>query len=172
MRQAPLLAKPRVYFAGKISKNDFRHDLAPGLRGHEWAGGPLECDGFDYAGPFFRGCDHGCSHSPGTHGVAGYGCDGEEVTRREVFARNQAGVAAADLVLAFIEATDCHGTLVEIGWASRAGIPVHLVFAPGVEHSQLWYAQMAAGQPVITIAAREDLPALLGRLIANWRCGR
>lgn len=76
----------RVYCAGKIGKNDWRHELFPELRGigsevgigRTWQpnaqpsfpkAGP-ERDGFMFAGPYFLGCDHGCYHGPNSHGMA------------------------------------------------------------------------------------------------------
>jgi hypothetical protein len=82
-RHAP--AKPlKIYFAGKIGKNDWRHKLIPGLRG-AWLGtecgeivGDLnelepvtwEQDGLTLhcTGPYFVGCDHGCFHGDTNHG--------------------------------------------------------------------------------------------------------
>ncbi len=86
-----------VYLAGKIAKNDWRHDLFPSLRdailesdvadehyrnnqgrkSHEYIStvitpGILNClperDGLLYGGPYFVGCDHGCYHGDSTHG--------------------------------------------------------------------------------------------------------
>ena len=59
----------RVYLAGKISKNDWRHQLIAGLRNHSWEDGPLTQSGFTYVGPFFISCDHGGFHGPNTHGM-------------------------------------------------------------------------------------------------------
>lgn len=82
-RHAP--AKPlKIYFAGKIGKNDWRHKLIPGLRG-AWLGhdcgegvGDLialqpvtwEQDGLTLhcTGPYFVGCNHGCFHGATNHG--------------------------------------------------------------------------------------------------------
>lgn len=161
--------KPRVYVAGKISKNDFRHDIVPRIRGWEATDGPLDCVSFTYVGPFFRACDHGCYHRPGSHGVFAPGCNGMEVTRREVFLRNQAALKSADLVLAYIEAPDCFGTLVEIVSAAENGIPVELLFAPGVDCDDFWYVQIMAGQVATQIVAREDLPRLFRQLVSEWQ---
>jgi hypothetical protein len=164
--------KPRIYIAGKIAKNDFRHILVPLLRGHDAKDGSIDCGDFTYVGPFFTSCDHGCYHRPGSHGAAGYGCGDLVATQREVFDRNQAALTSADLLFAFIEATDCHGTLFEIGWASRAGTLIRLTFAPDVDHSQLWVAQLAAGWPATTFVARDNLTALFRQVISEWHAGR
>jgi len=91
-RHAP--ANPlKIYFAGKIGKNDWRHKLIPDLRG-AWNG--IECgesvgdlnelqpvtweqDGFDLqcTGPYFVSCDHGCFHGDTNHGqISDFLCDG------------------------------------------------------------------------------------------------
>jgi len=56
----------RIYLAGKIAQNDWRHELFPGLRGAEDFDGPPARWGFDYAGPYFISDDHGLQHGPGT----------------------------------------------------------------------------------------------------------
>ena len=161
---------PRIYLAGKISKNCWRHNLIPALRGWEWEEGPLPAGAFTYVGPFFVACDHGCRHRPGTHGASGMGCDGENITRASVFKRNQAALSSADIVFAYIESPDCPGTIAEIGWAASRGIPVYLFFAPGVDHDDFWYlARMGVGAPATCIAARDDLPRLLETAIADWK---
>ena len=162
--------RPSIYIAGKIAKDDFRQNLVPGLRGWEAMEGPIECDGFDYVGPFFRSCDHGCYHQPGSHGLAASGCGGIEITHRQVFDRNQAALVSADMLLAFIDAPDCYGTLVEIGWAACTGIPIYLAFAPGIDHAELWYAQMASASPVTSLVTKSDLAAFIARAIFDWRC--
>lgn len=83
--------KPRrkLYLAGKVAKNCWRHKIIDGLRGKDWSDGPLPCavqvdgESFDYVGPFFVSCDHGCYHGHGTHGCLAKDAvdviDGEEV---------------------------------------------------------------------------------------------
>jgi len=160
---------PKIYLAGKISKNDWRHDLVPRLRGRKHGDGPIDCANFVYVGPFFRSCDHGCAHRPGTHGVAGAACDGVEITQRDVFNRNQSALASANVVVAYIEAADCHGTIFEIGFAARMGKRIHLIFAPGVEFDDFWYAAQAASLlPESTVVPRADLPETFARAIADW----
>lgn len=163
-------AKPRVYLAGKVGKNDWRHDLAPDLRGWQPEFGSLPCKCFTYVGPFLVACDHGCRHEPGKHGAAGGGCDGENIARDAVFRRNQAALGSADIVWAYVEDQTCHGTLFEIGWAARGGKPVFLSFAPGVDHDELWYpARAAVGAPAIRVVAREDLPKVFWADLGRWR---
>lgn len=71
-----------IYLAGKITKNGWRETIVDGLRDALYLS-HLEdvlSDGVfpiltnsifgqhDYIGPFFVGCDHGCLHSPESHG--------------------------------------------------------------------------------------------------------
>lgn len=131
--------RPNLYLAGKIGKNDWRHKLVPRLRDHEWNSGPIGTNTFNYVGPFFVACDHGCRHGPNLHGAVGDEC-GPNVTQLEVIANNNAGLDAADLVFAYITASDCYGTLIEIGWALKSRKRVVLAFAPGIQAQDFWYA--------------------------------
>ena len=135
---------PRLYLAGKIGKDDWRHDLVPGLRNHLWGDGPILTPIFSYVGPFFVSCDHGCSHVPNGHGaVSDGGCE-SGFKQSDVIRHNMAALAAADLVFAYITATSCYGTLIEIGWALRDGKRVVIAFAPRVPKDDFWYAAMQA----------------------------
>jgi nucleoside 2-deoxyribosyltransferase len=135
---------PKLYLAGKIWKGDWRHSLIPALRAHQWITGPLRTKSFAYVGPFFESCNHGCSHGDNTHGVLGFGCSVVMQTQHEVFDRNTAAVASADLIFAHITATDCYGTLFEIGMAHALGKRVVLAFAPGMPIADFWFAACTA----------------------------
>lgn len=137
-----------IYLAGKIGKNDWRHKLVPGLRGHSWALGSIATRDFTYAGPFFQSCDHGCLHGPGTHGVgAGVGTCTEEITHSpaDIIQLNDLALCSADLVFVYITATDCHGTMVEIGRAStQIFTRIVVAFAPGIDTKDYWYSTARA----------------------------
>lgn len=77
----------RIYLAGKIKANDWRHGMVTGLRGSGWPGRydaePADWPDFpvmpkavlgkyDYTGPYFVGCDHSCYHGPNEHGVGAF----------------------------------------------------------------------------------------------------
>jgi hypothetical protein len=134
--------KPNVYLAGKIGKNDWRHALVPGLRNHLWSDGPIDCKSFTYCGPFFVSCDHGCNHGPNLHGALSgpdfTSCGTNPITRAEVIANNLASLESADLVFVYITATDCHGTMGEIGWAIAKQKRVVMCFAPDIDPSDFW----------------------------------
>jgi len=154
---------PAVYLAGKIGKNDWCHGLVPGLRGHAWKDGPIVMEGWQYVGPFFVSCDHGCNHVPNGHGAAGGYMVGESAyTRQDVIRNNNASLDAANLVFAYITKTDCYGTLIEIGWALRAGKRVVLAFAPDIPHQDFWYAVGQVNKVYVGVN-EVDLPALLSK---------
>lgn len=130
----------KCYLAGKIDKDDWRHEIVPGLRGHSWNDGAIITDAFTYVAPFFFSCDHGCNHAPGSHGAtAGFDHDESPYSPQDVIENNMAALASADLVFAYITAPDCYGTLMEIGWALAKGKRVVLAFPPGFDTREFWY---------------------------------
>lgn len=135
--------KLKVYLAGKISKNDWRHKIVPQLRGCSWDETILETPSFNYIGPFFRSCGHGCFHGPNTHGVdSDWTCVDEDhqLERKLIIERDMRAVTSADLIIAYITSTDCHGTLIELGAAFNAKVPVVMIFAPEVDPEDFWFA--------------------------------
>jgi hypothetical protein len=155
-----------IYLAGKIGKNDWRNKLVPGLRGHTWEDGPISTPTFTYEGPFFQSCDHGCLHGPSTHGVgAGAGTCKEEITYSpaDIIRLNDAALQKADLVVAYITAIDCHGTMVEIGRASDQPFTrIVIAFAPGIDSKDFWYSTARAAAVYENV--RECcLPGILAR---------
>jgi len=170
---------PRVYLAGKISKNCWRHTLVPGLRGaHEdvcRSPQTPEREAFIYTGPFFVACDHACSHGPTTHGAGYDGCGSVEApTRGEVFRRNCAAIESADIAIAYINTYDCIGTVWEIAYAQDRGIPIYLVFAPEIDANEFWVPRMRAARlhAGLTTATVEELPEVVSAIIRlAWRRG-
>lgn len=162
--------KPRVYIAGKIGPNDFRHDIVPSLRGHTWQDGPLECRNFIYTGPFFVSCSHRCAHTAGSHGagrIDGEGCEIGYVTQEEIYRSNQAAIDASDVVFAYIDGIECYGTQFEIGWAAKAGKPIYVCLSPEMDRREFWYGLQAARRVRERIVSREDLPKHFAELIAG-----
>lgn len=167
--------KTKVYLAGKIDKYDWRHDLVPGLRGHRWEEGPIAMPTFNYVGPFFVSCDHGCLHEPNQHGATRNGlediCGEDGWTRQQVIERNNAAIALANLVLAYITTTDCYGTLCEIGMALARNKRVVMCFAPTMPEDDFWFI---AGQcaAVYRGARTNRLRAVLAAEVAAISSGR
>lgn len=89
----------KIYLAGKIAKNDWRHDIVNDLRGAGDVHSEIESYNLgdkcwpilrqsilgkhDYVGPYFVACDHGCYHGDSSHGVG----VGEDVRERIEYAK-------------------------------------------------------------------------------------
>ncbi len=149
--------KPRLYLAGKIGKNDWRHKLVPGLNGHDWADGSIITPDFEYVGPFFRACRHGCFHGPNTHGAFnGDGCTNSgdvPYSPQDIVNNNNAAMDSADLIFVYITTLDCFGTLVEIGRATGHISPPRIViaFAPEMPVEDFWYAGLQADKTYTSV---------------------
>lgn len=159
-----------VYLAGKVTKNDWRHQVVEGLQYalNAYAlggriGAQLPEEEFfvlgkaRYSGPFFIGCDHGCAHGESSHGNAvgphGPGCITTGPTRAEVAKRSRDGIAQADHVFAWIDDLTAYGTLVEVGLAAGMGKPVWLYTSPHKDHDDLWFTRYAVGHGTVAHAA-------------------
>lgn len=114
---------------------------------------------YRYAGPYAGSCDHGCSHSPAltwsmpnvrgssTHAMSmgGCFCPGQDWTPEDTFLRSLDGIAKAEYVFAWIQDTQCYGTLVEIGHARALGKPIYVAHHPDISpHGDLWFSMAAA----------------------------
>ncbi len=140
-------ARIRLYLAGKIGKNDWRHNLIAGLREHEWSKGPIVAPDYIYVGPFFKSCDHGCNHGPNSHGAAERHLSGESTySQLDVVRNNNEALDSADLVFVYITTGDCYGTLLEIGRATGQLLRPRVViaFAPDILVDDFWYASVQA----------------------------
>ena len=154
------IVNPRVYFAGKISKSDWRTEilgdraLVAGIDEGALFNPSYEdaCDGFINAGPFFVSCDHGCAHTPFMHGAdltaacfsADYTRDG---LRRKIYAINRHRLLRSDLVFCYlgINGTTAFGTMLELGMAAQAKKPIALAFsAMHKQYDDLWMLRAAA----------------------------
>jgi hypothetical protein len=141
----------KIYLAGKIAKNDWRHELVEGLRStiddtHEressLAQWPILHGAIkgthDYTGPYFISCDHGCYHGPNTHGVIGGGCDVmESPSRQATVDLCRSAIRRSDLVFAWVDTLDAYGTIAEIAFARAIGIPVQI--AGPQEFGDMWF---------------------------------
>lgn len=123
-----------IYLAGKIAKNDWRHQVVRDLRYH-W-GQELQNDGreppwpvlteavggyLDYTGPYFASDDHGCFHGPTSHGCATCVDGYTPLPRQQVRQRCLNAISRSDMVFAWIDDLTGYGTLVELGVASAFG---------------------------------------------------
>jgi len=149
-----------VYLAGKISnQNSWRHKYLSQWMVHseidnEWEviknGVQVRPNGgavylFDYCGPFFI--------STGGHGQIddGENCHGrgEELsieTCRDTFTKCVKAIQKCDVFVAWIDSTDCHGTLAEIGIAWALGKTMLLAYphpqSQIVNLMDIWFARM------------------------------
>jgi hypothetical protein len=100
---------------------------------------------FEYAGPYFVSCDHGCYHGEDTHGqgAARGGCaSGEErVSPALVVQTCLRWLGAADAVFCWLDDPTAHGTVAELGYATGIGKPVFLYTPPGDRLRDLWFVQ-------------------------------
>lgn len=128
---------------------------------------------FDYVGPYFVSCDHGCFHGNNTHGnidVSGfwgeydyekYG-DSEGVTIIEddtqpveatafkasfnqmiVTVLCREAIKECDIVFAWIDALDAYGTITELGYAAALG--KEILIAGPKQYSDMWFVYTLAG---------------------------
>jgi hypothetical protein len=144
----------KIYLAGKIHKNDWRHSIVAGLTNALtdtafplWPELPNAIFGHHtYVGPYFVGCDHGCYHGDNAHGsgladTAPCGI-GPVYQPEHIWQRCQMAIDHADVVFAWIESEDCYGTLVELGWAAAAGKQIWI--AGPRRFPELWIAYRLA----------------------------
>lgn len=146
----------KLYFAGKIGKNDWRTPLVGALAGlgataaaEEWPTLERAVLGrHAYVGPYFVACDHGCGHAPDGHGArAGAETPGcfEPTPRALVVERCLEAVRRADLVFAWIDSVTAYGTIFELGFARAIGKPIVIAHPRGFYDARdLWFARASA----------------------------
>jgi hypothetical protein len=148
---------PKIYLAGKISKNCWRKQLVPDLRDMRWADGPLDCVSFNYVGPFFVGCDHGCYHGSNTHGNLPLMGTCNEINGTAEFLRRlhqenlrktcMKAIDDCDILFAYIDEHKCYGTISEIEYAVNINKIVIVNFAPSIaseSKNDFWFATVDA----------------------------
>lgn len=148
----------KVYLAGKIGKNDWRHDIVKGLRAAFDCTGLDDVSGcggapstrkkwpilkaaifgeWDYVGPYFESCDHGCAHASGTHGWMPSEIGTPKHGLSFVADDCMQAVEQADVIFAWIDSLDAHGTYAELGAGRALG---KLCFAASPEYlPDLWF---------------------------------
>jgi very-short-patch-repair endonuclease len=164
----------RIYLAGKIAKNDWRHDLVPMLRCafstsdvgawvEDWPTTPMYRKDFQYVGPFFISCDHGCAHGENNHGAGATtsGCISEFPYRdhywqvaiqQDVMIRCRQAIKDCDVFFAWLEnPCTAYGTLVELGFAAAIGKTV--VIGSADIYDDLWFAYQNADYYIEALTA-------------------
>jgi len=165
----------KVYLAGKIWSNDWRHDIFKGLRNHQYDNiyddpyfkrdAPLVVDGHTYSGPYFLSDDHSFFHGDGSHG-RGLHLDENvmapdwEIERQQyVVQKCFQWIKESDAMFVWLSADDCYGTIAEIGYAKSLGKRIFI----GVDEKEkskgyvndMWFALECAEEVVYTQTAVE-----------------
>lgn len=154
--------KKKIYFAGKISKNDWRNELTTisikpswnnvgrwdywGIWGKYNYKQYLEQEDFIYTGPFFISCDHGCSHGENTHGAGESSCIDKAPKKAEIFEGCINQIKDSDYVFCWIDEMDCYGTLFELGVAHNQGKNIFIGINAKLksEKDDLWFVKNCA----------------------------
>jgi nucleoside 2-deoxyribosyltransferase len=144
----------KIYLAGKVAKNDWRHRLVSDLSTvdtKQWRfTRSLPMGENIYIGPFFVSCDHGCAHGVNSHG-AGVSCEqdlhqaGDQ--QEQVFWKSCSGIRACDVFIVWADEnfSTAYGTLTEIGMAYALKKPIVFVAKTGVTLNDQWFARECAG---------------------------
>lgn len=131
----------KVYFAGKIDRHDWRTTLTDNKVGDVgiYQHPPYSIrimEGVEYVGPWYIACDHGCYHGTNNHGVGASteGCGSCVDNRLGKLGRSGAHklcldcIKECDVLFAWIDTSDCYGTISEIGYAAALDKKIWLVY--------------------------------------------
>lgn len=177
----------RIYLAGKIQQNCWRHNVVAGLHdassqiGEDWPVLHRAINGsYDYVGPYFAATGHAVDHGNNTHGNwtlikddHGGISNGAEVTSRCLSA-----IRRSDLFFAWLSDATAHGTLVEIGYAlALSDGPEVVVGYPKVDPDSdeyfalddMWFAFTVAPSQVVSETPEGALALAIKRASAPKR---
>lgn len=160
----------KIYCAGKITKCDWRHKfLIPEASG-SWPNKDAYCGAipFTYTGPYFVGCDHGCTHGVGLHANTGgphcETCPNYEDTnaiRKDVAKKCLKAIRNSDVVFAWINEMSCYGTLWELGYAKGKGIKTVVGIPYYTNLDDLWFTFQTADIVMKANSVEEALRTIL-----------
>jgi very-short-patch-repair endonuclease len=165
-----------IYLAGKISRHDWREDVAPSIQdawgnhsygNADWSAHDAEwpvlpnavLNAFDYTGPYFvDGCTHSADGCPQEEHRASSMCEGEPSGRAATVQRCLNAIDRSDIVFAWLDDATAHGTLVELGYAKGRGKPV-IVAGPNIPRTwdQIWKQEEAAAPALSPAPAADEL---------------
>lgn len=146
--------RPKVYLAGKIEVNCWRHGLVHELRCmihdgywenfNKWPVMNRALFGaFDYTGPYFVGDDHGCGHRNGLHGLTEPGddcvCVAAPCKPDIVHRLCLEAIDRSDLIFAWIDKEDCYGTIAELGYAAGRGKRIAVACPAAFSSDEHWF---------------------------------
>lgn len=81
---------------------------------------------------------------------------------REIRRNIDNAIAAADLVFAWIDTTECFGTLVELGFAAARGKAIIVAFSEAIDAQEFWLAASYAHEVVVAKSAGEAWASVWG----------
>lgn len=171
------------YMAGKIRKGDWRivfqdnRTYGDDYDQIAWQVSLKTINGYhNYTGPYFASCDHGCAHNGlGLHATSS--CNtmleptikfhGQEEPnsgfyewRGRVFGVCQVAILRSDIVIAYIDAHDCYGTIAEIGYAYGKGKQIY-IFGPEM-YDDMWFVyQMSTHGFIQSHKPAEDIASFI-----------
>lgn len=163
----------KVYFAGKIGRNDWRHTLVP-LRG-ESKEIILIKEKVIYTGPFFLSCDHGCFHGEHSHGkgigkdVQCYGQEDERSNKKsDVFTICKNQILKSSHIFTYIDSDDIYGTIFEIGFAYSFGKNIFIAIKTDGTNKKfindIWFMCQGANKVVYVTDEKEAFSDFLNYL--------
>ena len=167
----------RVYLAGKISKNDWRHQIFAGLREYDYdrihgdyledldeEREPLREWDIEYGGPYFISDDRGGFHGEGMHG-RGVGRKESPLPQVKIDRAGQVvrrcfeWIKSSDVFFCWLDAEDAYGTIVELGYAAALNKRIFMAIDKKLVGSKFlkdcWFARETADNVVYTNHARE-----------------
>lgn len=124
----------KIYLAGKIARNDWRHDIVQDPRELNecydystntlgWPTVPIPGTQLVYVGPYFEASGHGSGHMCGNHGT--------QSAMHATVQRCRAAIRDCDVFFAWMgDGETAFGTLVEIGYATALGKGIFLAWPP------------------------------------------
>lgn len=154
----------RVYFAGRIKKNCWRHSII----GRTISSDDVHAEfvphdlirfgtdqQFEYTGPYFRACDHGCSHGSATHGAAAGCIEDAAQSRRQVFRAALNGIQRADTIFVWLDRYhgEANATKAEVGYAFA--LEKNIVLACPDADAELWFLGQMATSIIFAQTAKE-----------------
>jgi hypothetical protein len=152
----------RLYFAGKIEKYGWRRDIIgnyyntgldlledeetnwsnSGGKSAEWKVlHSVINDIHAYVGPYFLGCDHGCSHGSNKHGNAACG-EQDAKNRNAIINACKRAIECSNIVFAWVDNKTCYGTLWELGYATALGKETYIAYPEYI--SDLWLSILSS----------------------------
>lgn len=176
----------RIYLAGKIAEQDWRHGLVNDLTFVGRAAWTPTLDalgpGIHYTGPYFLADGHGCTYGPCAHG-RGNDCSlsGGDSAEQTVELCLRA-IDESTALFAWLDDLTAYGTLVEIGYARAKAIPVIAATpctdaayvarssrpATRGDRSDLWFALNTATAHVKAPTPRAAFAKAV-KLLNHWR---